>query len=116
MFTKFKVKVYLQAQLKLKFTAVQIYAKIVIGSFNIIYGPYHLWCKTVCNKKSFRKHRASCVGSKIGFRFLDQQSQAKKNTVEIIFEGALLKSSACGCISSGLAELCANGLVVLKVR
>ena len=74
MFTKFKVKVYLQAQLKLKFTAVQIYAKIVIGSFNIIYGPYHLWCKTVCNKKSFRKHRASCVGSKIGFRFLDQQS------------------------------------------
>ena len=112
MFTNFKVKVYLQAQ----YTADQIYAKIVIGSFNIIYGPYHLWCKTVCNKKSFRKHRASCVGSKIGFRFLDQQSQAKKNTVEIIFEGALLKSSACGCISSGLAELCANGLVVLKVR
>ena len=46
MFTKFNVKVYLQAQFRLKFIAVQIwYAKIVIGSFNIIYGPYHLWCR-----------------------------------------------------------------------
>ena len=61
--------------------------------------------KLYVTKKGFRKHRASCVGSKIGFRFLDQQSQAEKNLVEIIFEGALPKSSACGCISNGLAEL-----------
>ena len=53
MFTKFNVKVYLQAQLRLKYAAVQIYAKIIIGTFKIIYGPYHLWCKTVCNKEGF---------------------------------------------------------------
>ena len=53
MFTKFNIKVYLQAQLRLKYTAVQFYSKIITGSFNNIYGPYHLWCKTVCNKEGF---------------------------------------------------------------
>ena len=30
---------------------------------------------------------------------------SSQNLVEIIFKGALLKSSACGCVSSSLAEL-----------
>ena len=42
--------------------------------------------KLYVTKKGFRKHRASCVGSKIGFRFLDQQSQAEKTLSKLFLK------------------------------